>query len=216
MLKLFFSLLLGGPVVALWPGRLPAWVRKTGTCLGLAPIVVACVFLAIALVTRPVQFWVAGPILIALGTATVAGACAFWPSTRPRRTRAVAAVLFVGPLLGLFLLGGAIWIGRAGTVYGKVTFRGQPVPAGKVSILSGDGVVCSGDIRTDGRYIVYRVPPGAAKFAVASYPAAAPGPVPMPATKPLPVPRRYRDFETSGLTGVVERGGQTHHLVLMP
>jgi hypothetical protein len=215
MLKLILSLLLGGPVMALWPGRLPAWARKTGTCLALAPVVVACVFLAAAFVTRPAQFWVAGPILVALGTAAIAGGCAFWPSTRPRRARAVAAVLFVGLLLGLFLLGGAIWIGRGGTVYGRVTCRGQPVTAGKVSILSEDGVVCSGDIRADGRYIVYRVPSGPAKFAVAVYSAAAPGPVPIPAPKSLPVPRRYRDFETSGLTGVVERGGQTHHLILM-
>jgi hypothetical protein len=216
MLKLTLSLLLGGPVVALWPGRMPGWARKTATCLALAPVVVAIAFLAVALLTRPAQFWAAGPILVALAMATVAGACAFWPSTRPRRARAVAAVLFVGPMFGLFLLGGAIWIGRAGTVVGKVTFRGQPVPAGKVSILSEDGVVCSGDIRTDGRYVVYRVPPGGAKFAVAVYPAAGPGPVPVAATKSVPVPRRYRDFETSGLTGVVERGGQTHRLVLMP
>jgi hypothetical protein len=215
-MKLIVSLLLGGPIVALWPWRLPAWTRKTATCMALAPVVVAIAFLTVAMVTRPTQFWVAGPIIVALGMAAVGGACALWPSTRPRRVRAVAAVLFVGPLLGLFLLGGAIWIGRGGTVVGLVTFRGQPVPAGKVSILSEDGAVCSGDIRPNGRYVVYRVPPGPAKFAVATYPAAAPGPAPAPAAKSVPVPRRYRDFETSGLTGVVERGGQTHHLVLMP
>jgi hypothetical protein len=214
--KLIVSLLLGGPVVALWPGRLPAWTRKTATCLALAPVVLACVFLAVAFVSRPAQYWVAGPILIALGTATVAGACAFWPSTRSPRTRIVAAVLFVGPLLGLFLLGGAIWIGRGGTVFGKVTYRGQPVPAGKVSILSEDGVVCSGDIRADGRYIVYRVPPGPAKFAVAMYPAPTTGPVPASTPTSIFIPRRYRDFDASGLTFSVTRGGQPYSIELWP
>jgi hypothetical protein len=216
VLKLILSLLLGGPVIALWPWRLPGWTRKTGTCLALAPVVVACIFLAVALVTRPTQFWVAGPILIALGIAAVAGACAFWPNTRPRRVRAVATMLYVGPLLALCLLGGAVWLGRGGTVFGKVTYRGQPVPTGKVSILSEDGVVCSGDIRADGRYIVYRVPPGAAKFAVAVYPAAAPGPVLVSAPRPVPVPRRYRDFDTSGLILSVTRGGQLFHIELRP
>jgi len=195
---------------------MPNWARKVGTCLTLVPSVVACVFLAVALVTRPIQFWVAGPILVALGMATVAGACAFWPTARPRRARAVAAILFVGPLLGLFLLGGAIWIGRGGTVVGTVTFRGQPVTGGKVSIMNEDGVVCSGDIRADGRYVVLRVSPGAARFAVAVYPLPPAGPVPTSPSKPAAIPRRYRDFESSGLSFPVTRGGQRHNLELVP
>lgn len=216
MLILMLSLLHGGSVVALWPGRLPAWARKAGTCLALAPVVAACVFLTFAFVTRPRQFWVAGPIVVALGIAVVAGACALWPGNRPRRARLVAGVLFIGPLLGLFMLSGAIWIGRGGTVVGTVTFRGQPVPAGKVSIMSEDGVVCSGDIFPDGRYIVLRVPPGPARFSVAVYAARPPGSVSKAPSKPMAIPRRYRDFETSGLSVPVTRGGQRHDLELVP
>jgi hypothetical protein len=216
VLKLIFSLLLGGPVVALWPGRLPAWARKVGTCLALAPIAAGLVGVAGMLVSRPSLYWAAGPILIALGTAVLAGVYVLWPGAARRRTRMAAAVLYVGPLLGLFLLAGAIWTARGGTVVGKVTFQSRPVPAGKVSILSEDGVVCSGDIRPDGRYVVYRVPPGPAKFAVAVYPPRPPGPVPVAAPKAVPVPRRYRDFDTSGLTRPVTRGGQVQNIELGP
>jgi hypothetical protein len=216
VLKLIFSLLLGGPVVALWPGRIPAWARKVGTGLALAPIVGGFAFTAIALVTRPALVLATGPVAVALGTAALAGVYALWPGAARRRTRLAAAVLYVGPLLSLFLLGGAIWIARGGTVVGKVTFQGRPVPAGKVSILSDDGVVCSGDIRPDGRYVVYRVPPGPARFAVAVYPPRPPGPVPTAAPKAVPVPRRYRDFDTSGLTRPVTRGGQVHNIELGP
>jgi hypothetical protein len=97
-----------------------------------------------------------------------------------------------------------------------VTFKGQPLPSGKVSILSESGVVCSGDIAPDGRYIVYRVPGGPVKIAVATYLPPPPGPVPIPAAKYIPIPRRYRDFDKSALTCTVAQGWQVQSLELEP
>jgi hypothetical protein len=215
--KLTLSLLLGGPVLAWWPGRMPAAVRKVATCLALAPVVLVLVFTAHVVFTRPAQLlWPAGLFLPVLGMTVVAGAYAMWPGAAPRRNRVIAAVLFVGPLLGLLTLAGAFLYVRAGTVVGKVTFKGQPLPSGKVTILSADGVVCSGDIGPNGRYTVYRVPPGPARIAVAAYPPPPPGPVPVAVPKYIPIPRRYRDFDRSGLTCPVTRGGQVRDLELQP
>jgi hypothetical protein len=97
-----------------------------------------------------------------------------------------------------------------------VTFKGQPLPSGKVSILSEGGVVCSGDIGPDGRYTVYRVPGGPAKIAVATYPPPLPGPVPTRASKYIPIPRRYRDFDKSALRRTVRQGGQVQNIELEP
>jgi hypothetical protein len=96
-----------------------------------------------------------------------------------------------------------------------VTFKGQPLPAGKVSILSEGGVVCSGDIGPDGGYTVYRVPGGPVKIAVATYPPPVAGPVPTTVPKHLPIPRRYRDFDKSVLRRIVTHGGQVLNIELL-
>jgi hypothetical protein len=116
----------------------------------------------------------------------------------------------------LFALAGAIWNARAGTVSGTVTFRGQPLPSGKVSILSTGGTVCSGDIGPDGRYTVYRVSEGLVKIAVATYPPPPPGRVPVRAPAYVPLPRRYRDFDKSGLVRTVAHGWQRQDIELEP
>ena len=205
-----------GPLLAWWPGKMPGMVRKAAACFALAPVVLGCVFVAAFLMRRPVQlFWPVGSVLLALGMAVAAGAYALWPGDRPRRNRVVAALLFVGPLLTLFALALGVMYARGGTVVGKVTFKGQPVPSGKVLMMSEDGVVCTGAIRPDGRYTVYRVPPGPVRIAVATYPPPPPGPVPVPTSKYVPIPPRYRDFDKSNLTHVVTRGGQRHNLELL-
>jgi hypothetical protein len=217
VLKLLLSLLLGGPVLAWWPGRMPAAVRKIAACLTLAPVVLGFVFLMVALVTRPRQLaWPAGPLLLVFGTVLLAGAYALWPGARPRRDRVIAACFFVGPCLALFALALAVMEARGGTLYGKVTFKGQPVPSGKVLVISDGGVVCSGEIRPDGRYVVYRVPRGPARIAVATYVPVPPGPVPVPTTPYVTVPARYRDFDKSKLAHVVTGGGQSRNLDLQP
>src|SRR5207237_179016 len=130
-------------------------------------------------------------ILTALGMAVVAGAYSLWPREVPRRRRALTALFFVGPVLALFTAAEVFISARAGTVVGKVTFKGQPVPSGRVSILGDGGVVCTGVIRPDGRYTVYRVPCGPVRIAVATYPPPPPGPVPVPTPGYVPVPPRF-------------------------
>src|SRR5262245_34171183 len=180
-MNVMLSLLLGGPVLAWWPGRMPAPVRKAAAVLALVPVVAVFVFAAVLLVSRPRQLaWPVLPLLAVFGAMIPAGAYALWPGGRGR-TRVAAGVAFVGSLLGLVAMALAVLYARGGTVVGKVTFNGQPVPAGKVSILSEGGIVCSGDISPTGRYVVYRVPPGPVKIAVAAYPPPRPGPVPVTA-----------------------------------
>jgi hypothetical protein len=217
MFELILSLLLGCPVLAWCPAKIPVVVRKAATCLALAPVVVGIMFLSGALITRPRQlYWLAGPLLLLLGTMVVAGAYSMWPSDASRRNRALAAIFFVGPLLVLFTLAEVVWYSRGGTVTGTVTFKGQPLPSGKVSIMSEHGVVCSGNIGPNGRYTVYRVPSGPVKIAVATYPPPPPGPVPMTAAKYIAVPRRYRDFDQSALSRTVTYGGQAQNIELAP
>jgi hypothetical protein len=206
-----------GPLLAWWPGKMPRAIRMAAACLALAPVVLALAFAFATLIRRPGQFiGPVGPILVALAMAVVAGAYSLWPSTTPRQQRAVAAIFFVGPILGLAVAAQMFMIARAGTIMGKVIFKGQPVPSGRVSILGDGGVVCTGVIRPDGRYTVYRVPAGPIKIAVATYPPPPPGPVPVPTTPYVAIPRRYRDFSTSNLSFVVAQGGQRHNLDLQP
>src|SRR5437868_3491069 len=54
-MKLLFSLLLGGPVLAWWPGRMPATVRKAAACLALLPVVASFLFVAGFLIARPLR-----------------------------------------------------------------------------------------------------------------------------------------------------------------
>jgi hypothetical protein len=217
MFMLMLLLLLGCSVLAWCPAKIPAAVRKAATCLALAPVVVAIVLLSGFVVTRPQQlFWAVVPLLLLLGTMIPAGAHSMWPSDTGRRSRAIAAIFFVGPLLLLFALAGAIGYARAGTVCGKVTFKGQPLPSGKVLILSTEGKVYSGDIGPDGQYAVYRVSGGPVKIAVATYPPPPPGPVPVGAPAYVPIPRRYRDFDKSGLMRSVAHGWQRQDIELEP
>jgi hypothetical protein len=206
-----------GPLLAWWPGKMPRAIRMVAACLALAPVVLALAFAFAILIRRPGQLvGPVGPILVTLAMAAVAGAYSLWPSATPRQHRPVAAIFFVGPILGLAVATQLFMIARAGTVVGKVTFKGQPVPSGRVSILGDGGVVCTGVIRPDGRYTVYRVPAGPIKIAVATYPPAPPGPVPLPAAQYVAIPPRYRDFSTSNLSFVVAQGGQRHNLDLQP
>jgi hypothetical protein len=217
MFMLILLLLLGCPVLAWCPAKIPDTLRKAATCLALAPVVMAMVFLSGFVITRPQQlFWPALPLLALLGTMIPAGAISMWPTDKSKRDRAIAAAFYLGPLLVLVTLAEAISYARGGTVRGTVTFKGQLLPSGKVSILSEGGVVCSGDVGPDGRYTVYRVPGGPVKIAVATYPPPPPGPVPTRAPQYIPVPRRYRDFDKSALGFTVRYGGQVQNIELEP
>ena len=129
---------------------------------------------------------------------------------------------FVG--LGMVLAMGSIGCGgpyRA-EVSGTVTYKGEPLPGGIVSISHPDGRVGKGRIQEDGSYTVPDAPGGDVRVTVQTVP-----PIPAPPSfiplaklggegaKPAPVfpagpykkiPDKYSKTETSGLTLEVHRG----------
>ena len=140
------------------------------------------------------------------------------------------------PVLLLLLPAGC---SSKGTVSGTVTYQGKPVAAGTVTFVpQKGGGAFTASIR-EGKYKVEGVPTGAMKIAV-STPSPAPGinqfigkmqPPPelrakmapnpsgegsaqpsVPATEPIP--RKFEDPETSGLTYTVKSGVQVHDIDL--
>jgi prepilin-type processing-associated H-X9-DG protein len=88
--------------------------------------------------------------------------------------------------------------GQKGTVTGRVTFQGKPVPGGVIVFHTG-GPVIEGKIADDGTYTVTEVPVGYANIAIQ--------------TK-LAIPAKYRNVMTSGLGCQVKGGKQTHDIAL--
>src|SRR4051794_36197713 len=128
LLVLLLPIMLGS-LLAWWPGKMPRVIRTAAACLALAPVVLGLIAVTVILIRRPGQLiGPVGPILTALAMAVVAGAYSLWQREVPRQRRALTAVFFVGPVLALFTAAEAFIDARAGTVVGKVTFKGQPVP----------------------------------------------------------------------------------------
>jgi hypothetical protein len=126
------------------------------------------------------------------------------------------------------------------TVRGKVTFNNQPVGAGTVYFVGADNTTAEATLADDGTYTMKDAPVGDVRIGV-KVPAR-----PMPGTKmptnPLaaakdkappeaakmmdpaapggthwmPVPDKYNNFETSGLTWTVPAGGGEHDIPLTP
>ena len=91
-----------------------------------------------------------------------------------------------------------------GTVTGRITFKGQPLPRGMVVLLTTeDGQIRTypGLIHKDGTYTVANVPTGPAKVAVASGRSRNDAPADR-------IPRKYRDPDTSGLSFEMRPGTQ--------
>ena len=74
-------------------------------------------------------------------------------------------------LLGALLLTGAVGCGGSGkgTVTGKVTLDGKPLPAGKISFVGASGKAATADI-SDGQYTATNVPTGDVKVTVQTSP----------------------------------------------
>jgi hypothetical protein len=123
-----------------------------------------------------------------------------------------------------------------GTVSGKVTLNGEPIPWGRITFLSqvGDKTPHSSRI-VNGKYTINDCPAGPVKIAVESIEAKAvdtskvppkmlersrqAGAVEPPAEvvgKHLPIPARYADPDKSGLDYTVESGSATHDIPLKP
>jgi hypothetical protein len=109
-------------------------------------------------------------------------------------------------------------------VSGKVTYNGEPLRAGIVSITAANGWVGTSQINEDGTYSIANVPPGSAKIAVDNL-SSEPGrklppnvkhrpPKSEPTQTPVKIPAKYKKPETSGLTCEVTGGRQTHNIEL--
>ncbi len=128
-----------------------------------------------------------------------------------------------------------------GTVSGKVTFKGQPLPGGTISFVPEKGGAVTADIQEDGSFTAPNVPTGPAKITVETMsvrPQAESGVKPMtpppdaipPGIDPknlppamraktqekkfVPIPEGYGDPEKSELTYTVKSGKQVHNVDL--
>jgi hypothetical protein len=109
-------------------------------------------------------------------------------------------------------------------VAGKVTYNGEPLHGGIVSITAANGWVGTSQINEDGTYSIANVPPGSAKIAVDTYSSDAapklarkvkrPPPKSEPKYVPVKIPAKYAKPETSNLTCEVTGGRQTHNIEL--
>lgn len=119
-----------------------------------------------------------------------------------------------------------------GNVTGTVRFEGQPVTAGRITVLceGGDKPVVFADIK-DGTYRIERAPVGSARVTIQAFaagPAAGSVPVPPGAGPALPIPAsvprvgkplegfpdRYLNPDASGLTFEIAPGPQMHDIDL--
>jgi hypothetical protein len=124
-----------------------------------------------------------------------------------------------------------------GTVKGRVTFNGKPLPSGTVTfVFHGGRGVESARILPDGTYSLPEVPLGESRVTVQTpdprrlpegLRKALDGPAAENATvvarrdaavivPSVEIPKRYNDPETSGLTFTVMQGGNLHDLELTP
>lgn len=144
-----------------------------------------------------------------------------------RAVSVLAGVVLATALMGCF------WTVPTGVVTGTVSFDGQPIAAGRLTVLceGGGKPVFFADI-TDGAYRIERAPVGSARVTVqvfAAQPATASVPpppgsapaLPIPANVPRPgkpltgFPERYLNPDTSGLTFEITPGPQTHDISLV-
>jgi hypothetical protein len=107
---------------------------------------------------------------------------------------------------------------------GKVTYNGELLRSGLVSITAANGWVGTSQINEDGTYSIANVPPGSAKIAVDNFSSDARSkpprdikhrpPRPAPTDTSVKIPVKYKKPETSGLTCEVTGGRQTHNIEL--
>jgi hypothetical protein len=106
----------------------------------------------------------------------------------------------------------------SGAVSGKVTYKGNALPGGIVTVIHPDGRNKEARIQEDGTYSIPDAPGGECKVTVHTIPPKpgssfikiggqplAPEPF-YPAGKYVPIPKKYGDANTSGLSLTVKRG----------
>jgi hypothetical protein len=110
-------------------------------------------------------------------------------------------------------------------VSGKVTYKGKALPGGTVTFIHPDGRVGYGTIHEDGTYSISAAPGGNVKCIVQttkpivpppqklaarlSGGAAKPGATVYPAGPYVPIPEKYGDPQTSGLSYTIDRASNT-------
>lgn len=109
-------------------------------------------------------------------------------------------------------------------ISGKVTFEGTPVKGGSIAFANDEGgMIFRADFGSDGSYALLSqhgtgIPPGNYKVSIAP---PTPSDEPDPENDPVAqesedIPKKYRDFSTSGLTADVKEGGGTFDFDMKP
>ena len=131
-------------------------------------------------------------------------------------------------LLVLLVFASAGCGSRPGSITGTVSYKGSPLPSGRVVFLCEGGTkpALMADI-VDGAYSIPTAPVGDCKITVATYQtkvtavpnmpkdgASPPGGGPKSAGKYVPIPAKYGDSTLSGLTYRIVPGDQVHPIEL--
>ena len=97
------------------------------------------------------------------------------------------------------------------TVTGTVTYNGQTLKSGIVKFLAPNGDFAMANIGADGRFTMTDVVPGEQKVAYVAGPmnvgSSSEGTKGAPAAKPVAVPAKFGDPQTSGVTVTVPDAG---------
>ncbi len=133
--------------------------------------------------------------------------------------------------LGLILVMATGCSAPSGDLSGSVSFKGQPLPSGRISFLcdGGEKPVLTSDIK-DGKYAIQKAPGGSAKVIVQTFKQTTvrvpnqPGNLaPIGDEQPKPsggkyvaIPERYSKDATSGLSVTIKGGAQTENFELKP
>jgi hypothetical protein len=121
------------------------------------------------------------------------------------------------PLLLVVVALAAGCSGGTGSISGRVTLKGAPLPAGLISFHSqvGNREVCNAIIR-DGAYSLDSVPAGKAVVTVRAIQANPKGDTTRASSSMVSVPARYADPGKSGLSLTVQAGSQDFPVELTP
>jgi hypothetical protein len=125
-----------------------------------------------------------------------------------------------------WLVASIVWLAGCGgagdqlsVVTGQVKVGATPLGGGTVVFMADDGRAGSAELTPEGRYVL-RCEAG--RYKVAVTPPSAPDPLASPATSQptspppggVPIPKRYQDFGTSGLSFEVKAGENQFDIAL--
>jgi hypothetical protein len=105
--------------------------------------------------------------------------------------------------------------GGPGTLTGKITFKGQPMPGGMVSVYDGSFARRDGQIQNDGTYTVRNITPGPVKIGVRSvigHPIFHPEDHENPFGPYRHIPMKYSDPDRSGFATEIKSGKQEYEI----